>query len=54
MQTLFLTENVPLSMVQEGLKIKTAEATKIVSPPYIPWDAIVIQKAFLQTKKKGG
>jgi CRISPR-associated protein Cas1 len=46
MQTLFLTENVSLSMVQDGLKIKNGESTQIVSPPYIPWDAIVIQNGF--------
>src|SRR5205809_3817011 len=46
MQTLFLTENVSLSTVQDGLKIKNGESTQIVSPPYIPWDAIVIQNGF--------
>jgi CRISPR/Cas system-associated endonuclease Cas1 len=46
MQTLFLTENVSLSMVQDGLKIKNGESTQIVSPPYIPWDLIVIQNGF--------
>jgi CRISPR/Cas system-associated endonuclease Cas1 len=33
-------------MVQDGLKIKNGESTQIVSPPYIPWDAIVIQNGF--------
>ena len=46
MQTLFLTENVSLSMVQDGLKIKNGEQTQIVAPPYIPWDAIIIQNGF--------
>ena len=46
MQTLFLTENVSLSMVQDGLKIRNGNEHKIVSPPYIPWDAIVIQNGF--------
>ena len=46
MQTLFLTEDVSLSMVTDGLKIKDGERTQIVSPPYIPWDAIVIQNGF--------
>src|SRR6266480_6157544 len=46
MQTLFLTENVSLSMVQDGLKIKNGESSQIVSPPYIPWDSIVIQNGF--------
>lgn len=46
MQTLFLTENVSLSMVTDGLKIRNGERTQIISPPYIPWDAIVIQNGF--------
>src|SRR5437667_2935037 len=46
MQTLFLTETVSLSMVQDGLKIKNREQTQIVAPPYIPWDAIIIQNGF--------
>jgi CRISPR/Cas system-associated endonuclease Cas1 len=46
MQTLFLTENVSLSMVTDGLKIRNGNEYKIVSPPYIPWDAIVIQNGF--------
>jgi len=46
MQTLFLTEQVAVSMVTDGLKIRNGEHTQVISPPYIPWDAIVIQNSF--------
>ncbi len=46
MQTLFLTENVAVSMTKDGLKIRNGKETQTIAPPYIPWDAIVIQNGF--------
>ena len=46
MKTLFLTGPVSLSMVTEGLKIREGDVSRVVSPPYLPYDAIVVQNAF--------
>ena len=46
MKTLFLTGPVSLSMVTEGLKIREGDESRVVSPPYLPYDAIVLQNAF--------
>src|SRR5437667_5968183 len=46
MKTLFLTGPVSLSMVTEGLKIREGDMSRVVSPPYLPYDAIVLQNAF--------
>src|SRR5436189_2696709 len=46
MKTLFLEGNASLSMVSDGLKIKEGVSVRVISPPYLPWDAVVIQNAF--------
>src|SRR3989441_627770 len=46
MKALFLTGPVSLSMVTEGLKIREGNESRVVSPPYLPYDAIVVQNAF--------
>ena len=46
MKTLFLTGPVSLSMVTEGLKIREGDESRVVSPPYLPYDSIVLQNAF--------
>ena len=46
MKTLFLTGPVSLSMVTEGLKIREGNESRVVSPPYLPYDAIIVQNAF--------
>jgi CRISPR-associated protein Cas1 len=33
-------------MVTDGLKIRNGERTQTISPPYIPWDAVIIQNGF--------
>ena len=46
MKTLFLEGHVSLSMVAEGLKIREGDESRVISPPYLPFDAVVIQNAF--------
>src|SRR6266545_2465966 len=46
MKSLFLTGNVALSMVSEGLKVRVGDESTVTSPPYLPYDAVIIQNAF--------
>ena len=45
MKALFLSGHVSLNMEPEGIRIRQGEKSRVISPPYLPYDTIVIQNA---------
>src|SRR6266566_689825 len=46
MRSLYLTGNVAVSMVREGIKIRTGDEARVWSPPYFPYDTILIENGY--------